>query len=293
MTDYRKKPFRLFPNVTVQVFVQFILIFLLIVSVILFSSSSFYMSMIESTYMLQMRQAADVLQTLDFNNPDTLPKIAKIEIEKNMLIEIYEKSDGSSDDFSHNIYSKYYYRDLNSVNETVKFKEHFKPIIDYHNSSFELQDSYDDGSFEGRSHNITTGEIYYLLVTPSEDGKYIFVTGVDHVVISAQAQSIAVSAIIIAAVIFIAVSIAVYFYITRITKPLNDINQVTKIMADGSNKSIRIPTRNNLFKTDTDDAIFNINMLYESLMLTQENLVEKSEFKENCICGKSCISASR
>ena len=116
MTDYRKKPFRLFPNVTVQVFVQFILIFLLIVSVILFSSSSFYMSMIESTYMLQMRQAADVLQTLDFNNPDTLPKIAKIEIEKNMLIEIYEKSDGSSDDFSHNIYSKYYYRDLNSVN---------------------------------------------------------------------------------------------------------------------------------------------------------------------------------
>lgn len=293
MTDYRMKPFRLFPNVTVQVFVQFILIFLLIVSVILFSSSSFYMSMIESTYMLQMRQAADVLQTLDFNNPDTLTKIAKIEIEKNMLIEIYEKSDASSDDFSHNIYSKYFYRNLNSVDETVKFKEHFKPIIDYHNSSFELQDSYDDGSFEGRSHNITTGEIYYLLVTPSEDGKYIFVTGVDHAVISAQAQSIAVSAIIIAAVIFIAVSIAVYFYITRITKPLNDINQVTKIMADGSNKSIRIPTRNNLFKTDTDDAIFNINMLYESLMLTQENLVEKSEFLAEQLEAKEIEQKSR
>jgi signal transduction histidine kinase len=64
-------------------------------------------------------------------------------------------------------------------------------------------------------------------------------------------------------------------------------------MADGSNKSIRIPTRNNLFKTDTDDAIFNINMLYESLMLTQENLVEKSEFLAEQLEAKEIEQKSR
>ncbi len=278
MTDYRQKPFRLFPNVTIQVFVQFILIFLLIVSVVLFSSSSFYMSMIKSTYMFQMKQTAVSLQTTDFNDPNVLQKITAIEIEKNMLIEVYTKSNKDSTEFDKNIYAKYYYRNLNSADESIEFKEHFRPIIDYHNSIFEFEDEYDDGSFVGRSSNETTGEEHYLLVTPSEDGKYLFVTGVDHAAIAAQAQSIAISVIVIAVVIFIAVSIAVYFYITRITKPLDDINQVTKIMAEGTNKLIRIPTRNNIFKTDTDDAIFNINMLYESLMLTQENLVEKSEF---------------
>lgn len=293
MTDYRQKPFRLFPNVTVQVFVQFILLFLLIVSVVLFSSSSFYLSMIESTYMFQMRQAAERLDAMDFGSPDALENIKEIETEKSILIEVYTKSNTSSEKYDKNIYSKYYYRSLDSSADSEGFKERIKPVIDYQNAEFELQDQYDDGSFIGKSINPATGEQYYLLVTPSLNGEYLFVTGIDHAVISAQAKSIAISAIIIAVVIFIAVSIAVYFYITRITKPLNDINKVTKIMAEGTDKSIRIPTRNNIFKTDTDDAIFSINMLYESLMLTQENLVEKSEFLAEQLEEKEIEQKSR
>ena len=289
MTDYRQKPFRLFPNLTIQVFVQFILIFLLIVSVVLFSSSSFYVSMIESTYMFQMRQSVEKLQAIDFNSPDSLDEITKIEIEKNTLIEIYTRNDPGSDDYQKFIYSKFYYRNLHSIESQDKAH----PVIDFHKSEFELQDQYDDGSYVGTSTNSMTGETHYLLVSPSQDGEYLFVTGVNHAVIEAQAQSIAASAIIIAVVIFIALSIAIYFYITRITKPLNDINRVTQIMSEGTNKTIRIPTRNNIFKTDTDDAIDSINMLYESLMLTQENLVEKSEFLAEQLETKEIEQKSR
>ncbi len=293
MTDYKQKPFRLFPNLTVQVFVQFILIFLLIVSVVLFSSSSFYMSMIESTYMLQMQQTATSLQGIDFSSPSAVDEIAAIETDKDMLIEIYSKSDINTDKFDKNIYSKYYYRILNGDAGTPVSSAEPKPVIDYLKSPFELQDKYDDGSFVGISSNPLTEEEHFVLVTPSEDGSFLFVAAINHSAIESQAKSIAVSAIIIAFVIFIAVSIAIYFYITRITKPLNDINHITKVMAEGKNKTIRIPARDNIIRTDTDDAIFNINMLYESLMLTQENLVEKSEFLATQLEEKEIEQKSR
>ena len=49
-------------------------------------------------------------------------------------------------------------------------------------------------------------------------------------------------------------------------------------MAEEKDKNIRIPVRKGILRTETEDAILNINALYESLMLTQERLLEKSEF---------------
>ena len=51
MASYKHKRSKFFPDVRIQVFVQFILIFFLIISVTLFSSRCFYVSMIESAKM--------------------------------------------------------------------------------------------------------------------------------------------------------------------------------------------------------------------------------------------------
>lgn len=278
MTDKKQKRFRLFPNVRIQVFVQFIMIFLLILSVILFSSSSFYISMIESIYMFEMREATAELNSVNFNSQETLNAITEIENKHSVLIEIYSESEKGSSEFDETVYSKCTHAILFNNSESIEYSENFEPIVNYAASPFDPIGEYDDKSVVGTSENILTKEKHFVMVAPSDNSEYLFVTAVKHSLIDAQAKSISISAVIITLIIFISVSIAVYFYITRITKPLNDIIEVTKIMAEEKNKTIRIPPRDNLITSATDDAIFNINMMYESLMLTQERLLEKSEF---------------
>lgn len=293
MTDEKKKRFRLFPNVRIQVFVQFIMIFLLILSVILFSSSSFYISMIESIYMFEMREAVAELNSVDLSSNDALAGITEIENEHSVLIEIYAKSENGGSEYNETVYSKCTYAILFNNLESIEYSENFEPIVNYVASPFEPVGDYDDNTVIGTSENILTKEKHFVLVTPSENGDYLFVAAVKHSLIYAMGKSISISAVIITLIIFISVSIAIYFYITRITKPLNDIIQVTQIMAEQKNKTIRIPIRDDIIKSGTDDAIFNINMMYESLMLTQESLLEKSEFLAEQLKEKEIEQKSR
>lgn len=277
MAYEERKRFKLFPNVRIQVFVQFILIFFLIISVTLFSSSSFYTSMIESSKMFEMKEAGQELLEIDLHASDALKKISDVENRHNVLIEIYEK-DNTTSEYTKNIYAKCYHRIMFDGSDKYENKENFNPIINFSSASTEVFNEYDDKTYAGMSTNTVTQDNFFVLVTPDNTGKYIFVTAVEYSLIDAMAKSISLSAIIITTVIFISVSIAIYFYITRITKPLNDIIYGTKIMAEENDKSIRIPARDSILRTETDDAILNINALYESLMLTQERLLEKSEF---------------
>ncbi len=277
MSYERRKRFKLFPNVRVQVFVQFILIFFLIISITLFSSSSFYTNMIESSKMFEMREAGQKLLEIDLHSKDAFNKISDIETQHDVFIEIYEK-DTTTSEYTKNVYTKCYNRVMFEGSDEYALKEQSSPVIDFSSSDFELFNEYEDKTYAGMSTNNATKDNFFILVTPDGSGKYIFVTAVEYSVINTMAKSISLSAIIITTVIFIAVSIAIYFYITRITKPLNDIIYGTKIMAEENDKNIRIPTRDGILRTETDDAILNINALYESLMLTQERLLEKSEF---------------
>ncbi|MEE1064717.1 MAG: HAMP domain-containing sensor histidine kinase [Acutalibacteraceae bacterium] len=287
-----RKRFKLFPNVRVQVFVQFILIFFLIISVILFSSSSFYTSMIESSKMFEMRDAGQQLLEIDLYANDAIDKISDIATEHDILVEIYEKNNDTGK-YTNNIYAKCYREVMFSDSDEYKNKENFNPAVDFSSSEFELLNEYEDKTYVGISTNTTAKKTFFVLVTPDSSGKHIFVTAVEYSLIDAMANSISLAAIIITTVIFIAVSIAVYFYITRITRPLNDIIYGTKIMAEGNDKSIRIPVRDNLLRTETEDAILNINTLYESLMLTQERLLEKSEFLATQLMEKDIEQKSR
>lgn len=292
MAFHKHGNFRLFPNVRIQVFVQFILIFLLILAIILFSSNSFYVSMIESSKMFEMRNAGQALQNIDFSGVDALDKILETEVKHDVLVEIYSK-DAESGEYTNTVYSKCVHGVLYGDNKNSKIDEEFKPIINYSSSDFELFQEYDDSTFAGTSQNPISGKSFFVLVTPSTDGKYIFITAVEYSLIEGIAKSISLAAIIITTVIFITVSIAVYFYITRITKPISDIVYGTKIMAEEKDKKIRIPVRSGIMRTETENAIVNINALYESLMLTQERLLEKSEFLADQLNEKDIEQKSR
>lgn len=282
----------LFPNVRVQVFVQFTLIFLMVVSITLFSSNSFYVSMIESTKMFEMREAGQTLAESDLNSGDILEKIYSVQEKYDVLIEIYAKNDATQE-YTENIYSVVYHSTLVSDKDFGTTKELIKKTVNYSNSDFELLQEYKDGSFAGNTVNKSSNEQFFVMVTPDVDNKYIVVTAIESSAIEAMAKTISLAVIIITTVIFIAVSIAIYFYITRITKPLNDIIVGTKLMVDEQDKNIRIPINSNMIRTETADAILNINNLYMSLMLTQERLLEKSEFLATQLQEKDIEQKSR
>ncbi len=292
MAHYKHKRFQLFPNVRIQVFVQFLLIFFMIISITLFSSSSFYTSMIESSKMFEMRDASKELQNIDISAENALEKISETEISHDVLIEIYSK-DSKTNEFTNEIYLNCQHSVMYDYQDESVEKETLIPMVNYANSTFELYEEYDNNSFVGMSTNRNSNEQYFVLVTYDSTGEYIFVTATPYSLVTAMAKTISVSAIIITTVIFIAVSIAIYFYITRITKPLNDIVYGTKIMAEEKDKNIRIPIRDTLLKTETEEAILNINTLYASLMLTQERLLEKSEFLATQLKEKDIEQKSR
>ncbi len=293
MTKAKKKRIKLFPNVKTQVFVQFVLIFLVILSVILFSSSSFYTSMMQILNMFSMRNATEELSEIDMNSHDALDLIADFEKRHGLFVEIYAKAERDSVDYTEPVYAKCYHGVLWGNTEGIDFTEDFEPIVDYANADFEQLKFHNDGSSSGIAENKSTGVKHFVLATPDSNKEAIYVVAIRHALIEGQAQSIAVSAIVITAIIFVAVTIATYFYITQITKPLNNIINVTKIMADEKDKNTRIPERDSFIKTGTDDAITNINMLYEELMLTQESLLEKSEILASQLEKKELEQKSR
>ena len=288
MNNKKSKKIRLFPNVRIQVFVQFTLIFLLVISITLFSSNSFYISMIESTKMFEMREAGQLLAQLNLNDEDILEQLYSVQESHDVLIEIYARND-ETQEYTEPIYSVVYQGTIT----TNGSKELQKKNVDYSSSDFELIQEYNDGSFAGKSYNKVSDKHFFLLVTPDVTNEYIIVTAVDFSTIEAMAKTIALAVIIITTVIFIAVSIAIYFYITRITKPLNDIIVGTKVMVAEQDKNIQIPISTSMIRTETADAIININNLYTSLMLTQERLLEKSEFLATQLKEKEIEQKSR
>ena len=79
-------------------------------------------------------------------------------------------------------------------------------------------------------------------------------------------------------VVFIAVSIVVYFYVTQITRPIKKITEITQQMAVEDDPNLRIPSGGKSVNTEVDASIESINAMYSSWMITKEKLAERSEF---------------
>ncbi len=288
MSDKKQKKSKLYLNIRIKIFLQFVLIFSIITLSILITSSSFYITITETRNMFHMRNAAEQLADVDFSSADAIREITKIEYREDVVIEIYSESDPQN-----NIYAKCYHSVINTSDNTSDYNRDFNPIINFNECDVEIIQEYDNNSYSGTTKNDNYEESFFVLVTPDEDRDYVYITAVEYSVIENQARSVATSSFIITIVIFIAVSIVFFFYITRITRPLDDIIRFTRIMSEGSDKSIRIPSDKDILTPQTGDAITNINALYASLMLTQERLMEKSVFLSEQLAEKDEEQKSR
>jgi signal transduction histidine kinase len=220
-----------------------------------------------------MRDTAEQLITLDLTAGNTESEIIKIEQQGHVMIEIYTKAEPQKA-----VYAKYQFSNLNTSGTSTENQENASPLINYPECDSELNQEYSDNSYSVTLNKNGGGNKFFALVTPDETRDYLYITAVDYSVIVSQAKSIAIATVILTTLITIAVSIVFFFYITRITRPLSDIIHFTGIMSEGGDKSVRIPSDNDVLTPQSDRAITNINALYESLMLTQERLVEKSFF---------------
>lgn len=297
-----------FSNSRVLVFAQFLLILLMLITLMLFTSSSFYKSMLENVTSFSLQDAAYELDRLDFSSKNIIQEIHRIELEKFVFIEVYSteseettklldsvrkteqkmKKNGETnskelDELSDRLmlsyrnpvymqynYSKYHHNSV-SADSTI-------PFINYCSGTFTRSKRYSPTVQTGIFNDSESGYVYYMMRTVSSDGKLLYLVVVQEDLISAQARAITIAVSFILLVTFILIAIIGYLYITRITKPLKDIRDVTKAMADTNDTTIRIPTRQKTIKTETDETISSVNYLYERLILTQESLREKTEF---------------
>lgn len=302
---------KLFSDSHILIFAQFLLILLTLITLMLFTSSSFYKSMLENVTSFSLQDAANELDRLDYNSESIIQEIHKIELDKFVFIEVYSsdteetkkllqsvseaekkmKENGETNSkelnelsdrllmsyrkpvFMQYNYSRYFDKNISS-DSTI-------PFINYTSGKFEQSKRYTPTVQTGNFTDAESGYTYYMMRTVSQDGSRLYLIVVHEALIAAQAKAITIAVSFILIVTFILIAIIGYLYITRITKPLRNIRDVTKAMAESKDITIRIPTRQRTIKTETDETISSINYLYERLILTQESLKEKTDFLSN------------
>ena len=278
----------------VYTFLQFAVILLVVIFLILVSSASFYESMIENITAFTLQNSAQILEDFDYNTIDTVEIIQKLETEKSVYIEIYTKANVQDKDYRKNVYRR---TDPCTSFDGKFFHRHSVPLLNFNYSKF-TSPSYEyplrslgENTNAGRFDNQNTQTEYYVLCTVRND--YLFVVAKPFAVISAQATAVKYSAIFISCVIFVLIAVISYLFITRVTRPLKDIREVTSAMAETNYSTLRIPTRETNILTDTDETIASVNYLYERLILTQEGLREKTEFLANQLAQRDIEQKAR
>ena len=277
MTSKKPKINRIrFTNIRSHVFLNFLLILAVILSLVLITSQNFYTGMVETNRISDFRRSISALEELNLEKSVAISEIMNIEKENKVIIEVYGSGRNGDPEYDRTIYASsiqelYYASGTGLASKTVPV-----PLVNYSADSFTPKIKYDDGCVVGKTLNETTGKSYFLMTKESSYGRYLFIVASDYEIIEARSQAISTSSKVITVVVFIVLSIAIYFYTTGVTSPLRTINTVTKMMATTNDKSLRIPRRNKHFRTETDETIENINKMYSSLITTQEMLRERS-----------------
>lgn len=309
--NHLRKIRQLLGSSKILIFSQVLLILMLIISLMLFTSSSFYQSMLENSAAFTLQDSAAELDKLDFNSETILEDIARIEKEKVVYIEIYgsnspeetqklfdtvtksanaaNQSDTQSEyiaELTEQLFASYdrpihlHKRETSFDNGDIS-QEKTIPLIGYNSKNFTPAKTYmptvRTGIFCTGSNNYE----YFMMQTISSDGSMLYLTSVLESHIYDQAKVITLAVTFILIITFFLIAFISYMYITRITKPIKQINEVTKAMAETNDISLRIPARQRTFLTDTDEAISRVNYLYEKLILTQLSLKEKTEALSN------------
>lgn len=86
-------------NMKAQVFLQFVLIFMVILCVILLTSTSLYTNIIIGMTLSNLRDAVDEVKLIDVTRTDNVThSVEEIERKLSVFIEVYSKDPGDKDD---------------------------------------------------------------------------------------------------------------------------------------------------------------------------------------------------
>lgn len=279
-----------FSNMPRLVFIQFFLILLVVVTLILFTSVSFYQSIIESVTAFKLRDVIIEVQNYDSEASDIYEKIHQMEREKSVTIEIYTKSNNHDLDYSKPVYIQSTTCTHDGDNES----SHISSALNFNYQRFMKSEgrTYKETK-AGRFTNTENDFEYYIVVEPSANKDTIYISAIRSNQIETQANAISISVSLILLLTFIIISIVTFLFITRITKPLRDIRDVTKAMVETNDPTLRIPTIDRTIRTETDDTVDSVNYLYENLIITQENLLEKTQFLSNQLEERDLDQKSR
>lgn len=279
--SFRKKfkDKNLVQNIKSQVFLQFVLIFLVILCVILLTSASLYTNIITGITLSNLRDAIEVTKQVDVSRSDVIKCVEDIERERSVFIEIYGKNPGDKKgEYTQIIYTKYAYDSFYNRNKEVQQANEPKALVGFLNGDFEIDQTYNDGSVVGKLKNQDNTYEYYALAAHGSTGAYQIVAAVQYSTIEQQARTVSITMGVIILLVFIAVSIVVYFYVTQITGPIRKITEITQRMAVEDDPNLRIPSGEKSVNTEVDASIESINAMYSSWMVTKEKLAERSEF---------------
>lgn len=266
-------------NMRSRVFLQFTLILMIILCVILLTSISMYTNIVTSTTLSNLRKAAMKIDRVDVSRDDIILQVEEIERNHSVFIEVYSKSAGDKDgEYSEPIYIKYTHDTFYYKNAEKELVQDRIPLVGYKDGEFNADKTYSNGAAVGKLKNIYNTYEYYAYATPSETGVYLLVAAVQYSTIELQALTVSITMGLIVLLVFIAVSIVIYFYVTQITNPIRKITEITQEMALQDDPTLRIPSGGKTVNTEVDASIASINAMYSSWMTTKEKLAERSEF---------------
>lgn len=267
-------------NMKAQVFLQFLLIFLVVLCVILLTSTSMYTNIITGMTLSNLRDAVDEIVKVDVSQPDkVIANVENIEREHSVFVEVYGKNPGDkNNEYSQIIYAKSAYDRFYDRNNEKEHSQNATSFVGFLSGDFVSDKEYADGSFAGKLKNPNNSYEFYILASPSMTGAYRIIAAVPYSTIEQQARTVSITMGLIILLVFIAVSIVVYFYVTQITGPIKKITEITQRMAVEDNPELRIPSGGKSVNTEVDASIASINAMYSSWMITKEKLAERSEF---------------
>lgn len=267
-------------NMKAQVFLQFVLIFMVILCVILLTSTSLYTNIITGMTLSNLRDAVEDVKKVDVSQgEEVIRNVENIERKLSVFIEVYGKNPGDKEnEYTQVIYSKYSYdRFYNRNFEKLQTQEPAS-FVGFKDGNFDIDRDYADGSCIGKLTNPHNSYEFYVLASPGLTGAYQIVVAVPYSTIEQQARTVSITMALIILLVFIAVSIVVYFYVTQITGPIKKITEITQRMAVEDDPNLRIPSGGKSVNTEVDASIESINAMYSSWMITKEKLAERSEF---------------
>ncbi len=267
-------------NMKAQVFLQFVLIFMVILCVILLTSTSLYTNIITGMTLSNLRDAVEDVKKVDVSQgEEVIRNVENIERKLSVFIEVYGKNPGDKEnEYTQVIYSKYSYdRFYNRNFEKLQTQEPAS-FVGFKDGNFDIDRDYADGSCIGKLTNPHNSYEFYVLASPGLTGAYQIVVAVPYSTIEQQARTVSITMGLIILLVFIAVSIVVYFYVTQITGPIKKITEITQRMAVEDDPNLRIPSGGKSVNTEVDASIESINAMYSSWMITKEKLAERSEF---------------